>query len=113
MNLLVEQGPAALMLALAIGHALADFPLQGSWLAEQKSRHQASSKSDWLVALAAHSLIHCGAVWLITGSVVLGIVEFFLHAFIDTLKAEKKIGLLGDQALHLVCKLGYVMLLIS
>ena len=108
MSGLLEQGPLALFLALVIVHALADFPLQGAYLVQQKNRHLADGRSEWLVAITAHCLIHAGGVWLITGSMLFGCIEFVLHGIIDLCKSEKKYGLLTDQTLHLLCKVGYV-----
>ena len=79
MNFLTQQGPFALFSALVFVHALADFPLQGSYLAWQKVRSQAGSFSEYIVALSAHSVIHAGAVWLVSGSLVLGMIELALH----------------------------------
>lgn len=111
-NALIEQGPLAVFFALAIGHAVADFPLQSEYLAKQKNRHLADGRDEWIVALSAHVAIHAGAVWLLTGSVLLASAELVLHALIDLGKSERKFGLLADQALHLICKLGYVVFLI-
>ena len=112
MNLLTQQGPFALFAALVVVHALADFPLQGSYLALKKVRSQADNFSEYIVALSAHSVIHAGAVWLVTGSLVLGMIELVLHAIIDSAKGNGKFGLLTDQTLHLACKLGYVAVLV-
>ncbi len=108
MSGLIEQGPFAVFFGLVVVHALADFPLQGAYLAQYKNRHTATSRSEWIVALSAHSLIHAGGVWLITGSMLFGGIELILHALIDTVKSDKRIGLLTDQSLHLLCKAGYV-----
>jgi len=62
---ILQQGPLAIFAAFVVVHALADFPLQGEYLARQKKRETASSKAEWLVALAAHSVIHGGGVWLV------------------------------------------------
>lgn len=113
MNLVDPQNPLAVFLALAVAHALADFPLQGDYLARQKTRVTASSSEEWIVALSAHSLIHAGAVWLVTGSMILGAVELVLHALIDLAKGERKFGLVTDQILHLSCKAAYAVLLAS
>ena len=112
-------GAFCLFLALAVGHVLADFPLQGVFLSQAKNRNQQpsedlntkSSRSVWLHAMSAHSLIHCGAVWLITGSVLLGLVEFVLHWIIDFAKCEKWTGFNADQFLHYSCKIIYVALI--
>lgn len=108
MNQLALQGPFALFAAFLVAHALADFPLQGAYLAKQKIRTEADSSAEWVVALAAHCLIHAGAVWLVSGSLILGGVELILHCLIDIGKGEKKFGILTDQALHVICKIGYV-----
>jgi hypothetical protein len=92
-------------------HALMDFPLQGDYIAKQKTRRQADSNSVWIVALTAHCIIHGGGVWLVSGSLALGCVEFVLHALIDIGKGEEKFGLMADQVLHITCKLVYVSLI--
>lgn len=92
-------------------HALADFPLQGDYIAKQKSRPQADSFSVWVIALAAHSVIHAGGVWLVSGSLALGLVELGVHALIDGYKGEGRFGIVTDQLLHLACKVVYTLLL--
>lgn len=111
MTSLVQQGPLVLFFAFAIAHALADFPLQGDFLANQKSRITATNTSNWLVALSAHSLIQAGGVWLVSGSAVFAAAELILHALIDLGKGERKYGILTDQMLHLLCKLAYALIL--
>jgi hypothetical protein len=106
---------AQVFFALCIGHALADFPLQGEFLAIGKNRRFLLALGDparpanmWLVCMAAHCLIHAGFVWLITGSSLVAAVEFLLHWAIDTAKCAGKTTFNQDQTLHVVCKLGYV-----
>ncbi|MES2921098.1 MAG: DUF3307 domain-containing protein [Verrucomicrobiota bacterium] len=111
MNLVDLHNPLAVFFALAVCHALADFPLQGEYIARQKARGSADSPGAWIVALAAHSLIHAGGVWLVTGSMALGAVELGLHGLIDLGKGERKFGLVTDQILHLSCKLAYTVLI--
>ena len=111
MSFLIQQGPLALFAAFVVVHALADFPLQGSYIARQKSRAHADSRSDWLVALSAHCVIHAGGVWLVSGSLAFAAVEFLLHGLIDLGKGEEKYGIAADQLCHLSCKLGYVLVL--
>lgn len=112
MSLLLQQGPFALFFAFVCVHALADFPLQGDYLARQKSRITASSRAEWMVALTAHCLIHAGGVWLVSGSLALGLTELTLHCLIDLGKGEGKYGLVTDQLLHVACKAAYVVLLV-
>lgn len=111
MSPLVQQGPLALFAAFVVIHALADFPLQGDYLARQKIRKNATSPSDWVVALSAHCVIHAGGVWLVSGSLACGAIELVLHAVIDLGKGEGKYGITTDQMLHLACKLGYALAL--
>lgn len=111
-------GALCLSLALAIGHVLADFPLQGVFLSEVKNRHLQKSqpvntrspKGLWIQGMNAHALIHCGLVWLITSSVILGPIEFVIHWIIDCAKCEGWIGFNTDQLLHYCSKLTYVAL---
>jgi len=111
MNILAEYGPVGLLFAFTIGHALADYPLQGDYLAREKVRSQAGTLASWVMALSAHALVHAGAVWLISGSMALGAVELVLHWMIDLAKGERRIGLVTDQLMHLACKGGYVLAL--
>lgn len=92
-------------------HALADFPLQGEYLAHFKARKHSKTPGDWVIALSAHSLIHAGGIWLLTGSAAYAFAEFILHVIIDFLKGEDYYGLVTDQILHLSCKVVYVVLL--
>lgn len=108
MNLLAHYGPAGLFFAFAIVHALADFPLQGDYLAREKVRSQAGSLQEWGIALTSHSLIHAGGVWLVSGCAWLGVAELCLHWLIDLGKGEGRFGVVTDQLLHLACKAGYV-----
>jgi lipid-A-disaccharide synthase-like uncharacterized protein len=107
-----------LFFALTIAHALGDYPLQTDFMARGKNRHVVQSYVDlpartlWLYCLSAHALVHGALVWLITGCVGLGAVEFVLHWLIDWAKLERKISFHTDQLLHLVCKLGYVLILV-
>jgi len=97
-----------------VGHALGDFVLQRQVMATAKSRHAEIYRTagkgfpDWYYWLGAHALVHGGAVFLISGSLLLGVVETVLHAAIDFSKCEHWIGLHIDQILHLLCKAGYV-----
>ncbi len=111
MSIVNPSDPFAVFFALAVFHALADFPLQGDYLAKQKVRSSATGTAEWVVALSAHSLIHAGAVWLVTGSKLLGLTEFVLHAWIDLSKGRGYFGHLTDQVLHLSCKIAYVGIL--
>jgi hypothetical protein len=110
-SLLIQQGPLALFAAFLVIHVLADFPLQGDYLARQKSRKGADSRSEWVIALIAHCVIHAGGVWLVSGSLAFAAAELVLHSLIDLGKGEEKYSMATDQVLHLICKLAYALLL--
>lgn len=110
----------ALFFALVIGHAFADFPLQGDFLSRGKNRHteppqladgKASPKDLWVYLMTAHCLIHAGFVWVLTGSIWLGLAELTLHWVIDALKCEGKTSFAVDQWLHVSCKAAFVAFL--
>lgn len=105
--------PAVLVALLLFFHALADFPLQGDYLARAKSAKTPLAGTPWWIALAAHSAIHAGFVLLATGSLVLFAAEYVAHALIDHAKCEGRIGYVTDQALHVACKLVWVGLFVS
>jgi hypothetical protein len=96
---------------LIFTHALADYPLQGDFLARGKNRTAPIQGIPWQHPLAAHSVIHGGFVGLITGSVWLGAAETVAHAIIDDAKCRGKIGYHADQALHVACKAIWIALL--
>jgi hypothetical protein len=112
-------GAIQLFIALIIGHCLADFPLQGEYLALFKNRHHLEddemTKHEvvWPYVLSAHALIHMGTVWIITGSFILGAMEFALHWVIDYAKCEKWTNYHVDQALHVICKVLYIGLVMT
>lgn len=100
-----------LFLALLIGHAIADYPLQGDFLARAKNRKSPIPGVPWWQALTAHAAIHGGAVWLITGRVEIAVAEIVAHGLIDSAKCEGRIGFNTDQALHVLCKAMWVGLI--
>jgi hypothetical protein len=110
-NILQESGPFALFFAFTIAHALADFPLQGDYLARMKRRDQSDNPSEWIIPLTAHSLVQAGGVWIVSGSPLIAATELCLHWLIDLAKGEGKFGYLTDQLLHLICKVAYVIVL--
>lgn len=93
---------------LIVAHALADYPLQGDFLARAKNRTAPLPGVPWWQALTAHSLIHAGFVAGITGSPWLGMAEFVAHWITDDLKCRGKIDFNTDQAVHVVCKAAWL-----
>ena len=115
----IAQG-LVLLFALAIGHSFADYPLQGDFLAIHKNRHvkhPAHSRDFpptlWIHCLLAHSLIHAGFVWYITGNVIFAFAETVLHFTIDAVKCERITSYHSDQFLHLACKIAYVVVIMK
>lgn len=96
---------------MAAGHAVCDRPLQYPLLRSEKNGSRAGTR--WIYGLGCHALIHGGAVCLITGSWHLGVAEMLAHAAIDEAKCRGKIGLVTDQALHLVCKVLWALAFIA
>ena len=95
-----------LLILLLVGHALADYPLQGDFLAKAKLG-TIPGIPGWY-ALAVHSTIHAGFVLWFTGVEELAAVEFVAHFVIDKLKINNRISFMVDQALRIACKLAYV-----
>ena len=102
-----------------IGHAIGDFVLQSDAMAVYKNRHHRSAEGlenkegfpAWYYWLSAHALVHGGIVYFITGSWILGLVEIILHWITDYAKCEKWISFHQDQVVHILCKIGYILLL--
>ena len=113
--------PAALFFALIIGHALADYPLQGEAIAKGKNRNNPpfgvpigqKPVQVWFHYLTAHALIHAGFVWAITGSALLGLIECVLHWLIDFAKCENWTNPHQDQIFHIMCKTVFVWIVFS
>ena len=88
-------------------------------MAAAKCRHNKHHKQGnqdfpaWYYWLSAHSLAHGGGVYLICGNIWLGLLEVALHALIDYIKCENVTTLDQDQVLHVACKIGYCLWLLS
>jgi len=100
-----------------IGHAVADFALQTDAIAKGKNRNRKGEAPPgqkyvpcWPFFLSAHALVHGGAVAIASGSMLLGLFETIAHWAIDFGKCENWYGVYVDQALHLLCKIGWVLI---
>lgn len=102
--------PLELFFVLMIGHAIADYALQNDFMATAKNHTTKLGEVYWKWVLPSHGLIHAGFVYYITGSFVLGLLEFLAHTTIDWLKCEGKIGFNTDQWLHVLCKVIWVIM---
>ena len=98
------------LFAMIGAHALADYPLQGDFLAKAKNRAMPIPGVPWWQALGAHAIIHGAAVAAITKSPALGIAETVVHAITDDLKCNGRLSYNQDQAIHLACKVLWFVL---
>jgi len=89
---------------MIVGHALADYPLQGDFLSKAKNHTAPIHGIPFYHALGAHSAIHAGFVGVITGSIWLALAEFFIHTATDYAKCDGRISYNTDQAIHIGCK---------
>ena len=101
--------PSQIVWALLIGHAVADYPLQGDFLAKAKNHLRPIPGIEPVIALKMHAFIHAGMVGIITGSFFLSLIESLLHTAIDYLKCDERITFTTDQILHVACKLAYAV----
>jgi len=112
-----------LLFKLLIGHAVCDFALQSEQMARGKSRHyrpplppgidEGRRQVVWPYWLGAHALIHAGAVWLLTGDPVLGVLEAMCHWLIDYAKCDGLTGIHTDQFLHVACKVAWAWVVVN
>ena len=98
---------------LVFGHLLADYPLQGDFLARGKFGIPGVPR---VTILLSHAAIHAGVVLVITGSLWLMLAEFLAHAAIDEAKIKGRLGqgeraFNIDQSLHIACKAMWCALL--
>jgi hypothetical protein len=100
-------GLATIALYLLAGHWVADYPLQGDFLAKAKQ-----SGPLRVYHLIAHAGIQGATVALITGSLWLGLAEWLAHTIIDEAKVRGKTTFAVDQALHIACKALWIIALI-
>lgn len=108
----IEQLVSILALLL-FWHALADYPLQGDFLARAKNQTAPIPGVPWWQAMAAHCTIHAGGVYWITGSLGLAVLEFIIHWATDSAKCRGRIGYNTDQAIHIVAKVVFAVCVVG
>lgn len=104
---------------LVVAHGVTDIALQHEWMGKYKYRQVATDDEYtgvkdnpyWLWVLAAHSIINGGGVALVSGSVILGVVETIAHFAIDYGSTNKYYSFNVDQFLHGSCKVIYALVL--
>lgn len=106
-------GGLELFAAMLVLHSLADYAAQGDFMANAKNFTTPVGKNIWPWALWSHSMIHGGAVWLVTGSPIMGLCEAVAHGSVDYLKCAGVITYDEDQALHILFKAVWTALLVN
>lgn len=107
---------------LIVAHFWADFVFQSDAMAKGKNRNRPVDpnllppgqkvQTVWPYYLTAHAVIHGSLVTLVTGTIWVGIAEIVAHWIIDFGKCENWYGIHQDQALHLLCKIIYAILIV-
>jgi len=105
---------------LVFGHAVADFVLQSDAMAKGKNRNRKvdpasippgqNFQPSWGYWLTAHAATHGAAVYIVTGSITLALLEMVLHWCIDFGKCENWYGIHVDQSAHIGCKVVWAIL---
>ena len=104
-----------LLALMFFAHCLADFPLQGDYLARFKDPNRFPKKKGephWTYIMLVHSTIHGGFVAILTGVWWLAVCEVVAHFLIDSWKCSGRIGFMTDQILHILCKVLWVAMLV-
>lgn len=97
-------------LAMIGAHALADYPLQGDFLAKGKIRNTPIPGCPWWQPLSTHAAIHGLFVGIVTKRPMLGAADAIIHAVTDDAKCQGRISYNQDQAIHIACKAVWAML---
>jgi hypothetical protein len=97
-----------LFLVLIGLHCIADYPLQGDFLANGKDLTNPLPSIPWYQCMLAHCSIHGLFVGIALQDPFLGIIEFLAHFYIDCLKCVKVFNYNQDQFLHIFCKLMWI-----
>ncbi len=95
-----------LALMLLAAHWLCDYPLQGQFLSDAKQ-----SGPLRIYHLIAHSGMQGAGVAVVTGNIWLGLAEWLAHTFIDEAKVRGRTTFAQDQALHVACKIVWLVFL--
>lgn len=104
MILFTVEGLFTMFFALIAAHAVCDMPLQGDFLSSLKRPDFAKQFGPrvWLLGIFLHSMIHGGAVLLITGSIWLAVAQVVAHYATDFSKVRGEITFMQDQLLHVL-----------
>ncbi len=105
LNVVALQYLGTTFFTLLFCHFLADFPLQGDFMAKAKNP-LANPFSIWFFALFGHCIIHAGFIFLLTKRMELAGIQFITHFVVDYSKCVGAFGLDArsfavDQLLHI------------
>ena len=101
-----------ILFLLIAAHAAFDYAWQGDTVAVNKNPNAKTALQKhvpWYYWMLSHALMHGAAVTLITNSAMLGVAETCAHFFIDWGKCQNKYSIHGDQILHGLCKLVWLI----
>lgn len=101
-----------LLMLLVFAHFLADYPLQGDFLAKAKNRNAPIPGVPWWQAMTAHCGIHAGFVLVLTSCWPLALGEFLIHWATDHAKCRGRIGYNTDQLIHFACKVAWALIVV-
>ena len=102
------------LIPLILGHFVADFAIQTDTVAINKCPNNNSKINiNWAWWMSGHVSLHGLIVFFITGNAFLALAESTIHFYIDYLKCIGKFNLLIDQLLHILCKVIWVLFIIS
>ncbi len=104
----------SLLILMLAGHLVGDFVLQPAPMSSGKNRNKSREQFDdgfpqWYYWLSAHASAHGLIVYFITGSILFLVLEFLSHWMIDFIKCDKLINLHQDQALHILTKVAFAL----
>jgi hypothetical protein len=92
-----------------VGHCLMDYCLQTDFIAKHKSPHNSLPGVPWYYVMTAHAATHAGVVGFILNP-YLGVAEGAAHWIIDLFKCEGLTNIHVDQALHILCKVAWLLI---
>jgi hypothetical protein len=111
---LLSSSPAlSMFLLLVLWHYLADYPLQGDFIARAKNPVAPIDGVPWMQVMIAHCAIHAAGAGFVTDSLWVVVVEFVTHGVTDYAKCRGWIDYNVDQGLHLGLKFLYVAVLVA
>lgn len=105
---MADQSLLAVAFMFLAAHWVADYPLQGDFLATAKSAGPLR-----IYHLVAHAGIQGAGVFLVTGSLALGLAEWAAHTAIDEAKCRGWTTFAVDQMLHVLCKMVWLAMIVG